>query len=74
MSQTLYDTYTPCSQEKALTCKWRRYKCGFCNQTTERQGLRIFADNNIQNYYEADPKLVENFKREQKKNKKTLKK
>jgi hypothetical protein len=70
MAQTLYNTYTPCPQEKAFTCKWRLYKCGYCNQVTERQGLRIFADNNIQNYYETDLKLVENFKREQKREQK----
>jgi hypothetical protein len=66
MALSLYDTYEPCSKEKAKTCKWRLYKCSSCNQIHERQGLRIFADSNIQNYYEAEPELVKKFERDQK--------
>lgn len=64
MSVNSKDISTSCSWEKAQTCKNRfRFNCAKCNQTRDKQGLNIFADSNIKNYYEEDKEKAKAFKK-----------
>jgi hypothetical protein len=63
MSFSAWDGYTPCEWGKSQTCENKFARCEFCNQTHERQGLRIFADNRIRNYYEINPVRLARFKK-----------
>lgn len=66
MAFTSWETYTPCEWEKSQTCANKFFACKFCNQIHERQGLRIFADQRIRDYYQSDSKRIEKFKKNRK--------
>lgn len=62
MAFTAEEMYTPCEWEKSQTCSNKFGRCEICNQTHDRQGLVIFSDNRIANYYKPDKNKAKRFK------------
>jgi len=67
MAFTAWEMYTPCEWEKSQTCAAKFHKCEICNQTHERQGVGIFADERIGNQYTPDGARVKRFSQTYKK-------